>query len=134
MKFLKPKVIISKCLEFEACRYDGQIINNKYINKLKPFIDFIPICPEVEIDMGTPRKPIRIIKDNDKNYLYQPDTGIDFTSRMNHFCEDYLSKVNEIDGFILKSNSPSCGIKSAKTYLKSNPMPNGKDSGFFQQM
>jgi len=40
MKFLKPKIIISKCLEFDACRYDGQIINNQYIAKLKDFIDF----------------------------------------------------------------------------------------------
>ena len=40
MTFLKPKIIISKCLEFDACRYDGQIINNKYIKKLKEYIDF----------------------------------------------------------------------------------------------
>ena len=60
MEFLKPKIVISKCLEFDACRYDGQIINNKYIKKLKKFIDFTPVCPEVEIGMGIPRNPIHI--------------------------------------------------------------------------
>ena len=57
MDFIKPKIIISKCLEFDACRYDGQIINNKYIKKLKKFIDFNTICPEVEIGMGIHGEP-----------------------------------------------------------------------------
>ena len=43
MKFIKPKIIISKCLEFDACRYDGQLINNEYIRNLKQFIDFHPV-------------------------------------------------------------------------------------------
>ena len=131
MKFLKPKIVISKCLEFEACRYDGQIINNRYIDRLKSFIDFIPVCPEVEINMGVPRSPIKIIREEDKTYLYQTDTERDFSSKMNNFSEKYLSKITEVDGFILKSRSPSCGIKSAKIYAKSSPAPLGKDSGFF---
>ena len=131
MIFLRPKIIISKCLEFDACRYDGQIINNRYIKKLKEFIDFNPVCPEVEIGMGTPRKPIRIIHDNDNVLLYQTETNIDFSSRMNHFADEYISKINKIDGFILKTASPSCGIKSAKIFSKDNPAPIGKGSGLF---
>ena len=131
MIFLRPKIIISKCLEFDACRYDGQIINNRYIKKLKEFIDFNPVCPEVEIGMGTPRKPIRIIHDNDNVLLYQTETNIDFSSRMNHFADEYISKINKIDGFILKTASPSCGIKSAKIFSKGNPAPIGKGSGLF---
>ena len=69
MEFLKPKIVISKCLEFDACRYDGQIINNSYIKKLKKFIDFNPVCPEVEIGMGIPRDTIRIIKNNKEKKL-----------------------------------------------------------------
>ena len=90
MKFVKPKIIISKCLEFEACRYDGQIINNKYIDKLKKFIDFNPVCPEVAIGMGTPRKPIRIVHNNSKIELPQYDTGIDFSAKMNAFSDNYI--------------------------------------------
>ena len=66
MKFIKPEILISKCLEFDACRYDGQIINNKYIKKLKKFIDFKPVCPEVEIGMEIPRAPIHIINQDHK--------------------------------------------------------------------
>ena len=62
MNYKKPKVLISKCLEFDACRYDGQIITNKYIRTLKKHIDFITVCPEVEIGLGIPRDPIHLKK------------------------------------------------------------------------
>jgi len=131
MKFLKPKIIISKCLEFDACRYDGQIINNKYILKLKDFIDFKPICPEVEIGMGIPRKPIRIISDNDKIKLNQYDTEIDFSNKMNAFSDNYISTIDQVDGFILKASSPSCGIDSTKIFKKGSSVPIGKGAGLF---
>ena len=131
MNFLRPKIIISKCLEFEACRYDGQMITNKYIEKLKDFIDFKPICPEVEIGMGTPRAPIRVINVKDEMTLYQEETKKDFTKKMNTFSDNYLSKTREVDGFILKSKSPSCGIGTAKVYSQKNPAPIGKGSGLF---
>jgi len=131
MIFSKPKIIISKCLEFEACRYDGQLINNNYIKKLKDFIDFNPICPEVEIGMGIPRKPIHIIKHDGKTLLYQKETGQEFSSKMNSFSDNYILKVGEVDGFILKSDSPSCGIKSAKIYSKKTPTPIGRGAGLF---
>ena len=123
MNFIKPQIIISKCLEFDACRYDGQLISNRYIKKLKEFIDFNPICPEVEIGMGIPRDTIRIVENNNKKILYQPETDKDFSIDMNKFSEKFLKKINYIDGFILKADSPSCGIKSAKIYPKKHNVP-----------
>tara|TARA_B100000614_G_scaffold215927_1_gene200513 strand:- start:561 stop:1505 length:945 start_codon:yes stop_codon:yes gene_type:complete len=131
MKFIKPKIVVSRCLEFDTCRYDGQKITSKYIYKLKDFIEFKPICPEVEIGMGTPRDPIRIIKVDDKMTLYQEHTKKDFTKKMNDFSDKFMSKINLVDGFILKSRSPSCGINTAKIYTKNNPAPIGKGSGLF---
>ena len=121
MKFIKPKIVVSKCLEFDTCRYDGQMITNRYVDKLKNFIEFKPICPEVEIGMGTPRAPIRVIKEDDKMTIYQEETKKDFTQKMNNFSDSYLSKLNDVDGFILKSRSPSCGIGTSKIYTKNNP-------------
>ena len=72
MKFIRPKIIISKCLEFDACRYDGQIITNKYIKELKKYIDFEPCLSWVEIGMGIPRDTIRIVELKNKQLLYQP--------------------------------------------------------------
>ena len=132
MKFLRPKIIISKCLEFEACRYDGQIINNQYIKQLKEFIDFKPVCPEVEIGMGIPRDTIKIVETNNEKLLYQPETGKDFSRKMNLFSKNYLKEINDIDGFILKTNSPSCGVISAKIYpKKNNAAAIKRSSGFF---
>ena len=131
MKFIKPKIIISKCLEHDACRFDGQLINNKYIKKLKKFIEFSTVCPEVEIGMGIPRKPIRIIHDNNQTILKQSDTGIDWSKKMNNFSQKYISEIDDIDGFILKSASPSCGINSTKIFQKKHPAPIGKGNGLF---
>ena len=131
MKFLKPKIIISKCLEFDTCRYDGQMINNSYIKKMKKFIDFSPVCPEAEIGMGTPRKPIRIVHKNKQIHLYQSETNIDFRKKMDTFSNNYISDIKQVDGFILKSASPSCGIRSTKIFSNKSPAPIGKGSGLF---
>ena len=132
MKFLKPKIVISKCLEFDACRYDGQIINNNHIKKMKNFIDFFPVCPEVEIGMGTPRDTIKIVENKNETLLYQTETKKDFSDKMNKFSRNYLKDLDNIDGFIVKSKSPSCGFKSAKIYQKKTGAPAiKKDNGLF---
>jgi len=128
MKHKKPKILISKCLEFDACRYDGKRITNIYIQKLKEYVDFGTICPEVEIGLGIPRDPIYLINSNDKISLYQPTTGIDVTERMIHFSKKYIRSIKNIDGIILKSKSPSCGITTTKHYLSINSK-NFKDRG-----
>ena len=81
--------------------------------------------------MGIPRKPIHIEKNNNKVKLYQSETGIDFSSKMNTFSKDYISNINNIDGFILKSSSPSCAISSAKIFGKKKIAPIGIGPGFF---
>lgn len=60
--FARPRVVVSKCLEFDACRYNGDVIYNDVIKKLMDYVDFVPVCPEVEIGLGTPRETIRIVK------------------------------------------------------------------------
>ena len=129
---VKPKVIISKCIEFDFCRFNGQIIRNEFINKSKNYIDYIPICPEVEIGLGIPRNPIRIVEENNKKQLIQPANNKNITNNMNDFCNNFLNSLNDIDGFILKSQSPSCGIKDVKIYPHmNNSAPKYRDSGFF---
>ena len=128
----KPNIVISKCIEFEYCRYNAQIIRNEFVKSLKPFVNFKPICPEFEIGLGIPRDPIKIIKKNDKKFLIQPANGRDVSEDMNKFLNKYLKKIDSIDGFILKSKSPSCGIKDVKIYPtieKSAPLE--RSSGFF---
>jgi len=119
IQFPRPRIVISRCLEFEACRYNGLLISDKFIEKMKFFFEFITVCPEADIGMGIPRKPISIIDDG-VHKLIQHDTDIDYTKKLNDFSIQYLSKLNNIDGFILKSKSPSCGINSAKIFHRDN--------------
>uniref|UniRef100_A0A7C4U7A7 DUF1722 domain-containing protein n=1 Tax=candidate division WOR-3 bacterium TaxID=2052148 RepID=A0A7C4U7A7_UNCW3 len=127
---LKPKIVISKCF-FKPVRYDGGIVIDDFINRLKNYVDFIEVCPEIGIGLSVPRKKIIILFEGEKKKLFQPETGIDLTYKMRDFSERFLNELNEIDGFILKSKSPSCGVSSAKCFKDNNIC--GKTDGFFAE-
>ena len=130
--FPKPNVVISRCITFAPVRYNGQLIPDLFVEKLKPFVNFIPVCPEVEIGLGVPREPVRIVLVNGERRLIQPATGSDFTKRMEDFAESFLSSLGDVDGFILKRGSPSSGLRNVKIYAtveKSAPV--GKGPGVF---
>jgi uncharacterized protein YbbK (DUF523 family) len=63
-EFSTPHLVSSKCIEFEACRYNGLIIKSSIVEKLKEYAEFHPVCPEVEIGLGIPRDPIRLEESN----------------------------------------------------------------------
>ena len=114
----KPKLIISKCLNSEKCRYNGQSYDDKVISLLRKYVDLETVCPETGIGLMVPRNPIRIEKYDDKYKLIEPSANIDYTSQMMEFAEEFLSNIDDVDGFILKSKSPSCGIRDVKVYPK----------------
>lgn len=130
--FPRPIIVISKCLGFAPCRYDGGMIQFPLVESMKPYVDFIDICPECEIGLGVPREPIRIVF-KDKKRLIQPATGLDFTDKMVAFGKSYLEKIEDFDGFILKSKSPSCGIGTTKVFQDSfsNEYLHPHENGFF---
>ncbi len=114
--FERPKIVSSKCIEFEACRWNGLLIKSEFVEKLKNYVDFYPVCPEVEIDLGTPRDPIRVIEINGELRLYQPSTEKDLTLKMENFIQNFFNNNHGMDGFLLKNKSPSCGIKAVRVY------------------
>lgn len=111
----KPVVGVSRCLGFEACRHDGRMIPDGFVDALRPFVTFVPVCPETEIGLGVPRNPIRMMRSGTRDVLFQPATGLDITEKMLLFTDQFLSGFGPVDGFILKSGSPSCGIGDEKT-------------------
>ncbi|MGM0406130.1 MAG: YbgA family protein [Thermoplasmatota archaeon] len=131
-RFAKPTVVVSRCLGFENCRYNGQIISSDEVKDMRDHLDFITVCPESEIGLGIPRDPVRLVFNGEKRRLVQPNTGKDFTREMKDFAEDFLTKHSDVDGFILKSKSPSCGLKETKIYSGiDNSAPVGKGPGLF---
>jgi uncharacterized protein YbgA (DUF1722 family)/uncharacterized protein YbbK (DUF523 family) len=129
--FARPRIICSKCIEFAACRYNGAMIPSPVVKLLMPHVDFLPVCPEVEIGLGVPRDPIRIVRVGNHLRLLQPASGRDLTQKMTTFVNRFLDDVACVDGFVLKFRSPSCGMKDVKIHSGTGPGPAGKGAGFF---
>lgn len=125
---VKPILVVSRCLGFEACRWNGEIVRDEFVELLARHVTCLTVCPEVEIGLGVPRDPIRVESKGGELRLVQPDTGRDLTAEMESFCQRYLGSLGEVDGFLLKARSPSCGLRDVKIF------PYGKlDSGAFDK-
>jgi len=129
---MKPIVVVSKCLGFAHCRYNGEIIEDPFVRRLRDFVEFRPVCPEMEIGLGVPRDPIRVVLVEGRLRLVQPTTGKEFSEQMNGFAEAHLSGLAAVDGFLLKSRSPSCGTRDVRIYNETgNVLPSSKRQGLF---
>lgn len=130
--FVAPTVVVSKCIEFDHCRWNGDMITSHIVERLKDFVNFIPVCPEAEMGLGVPRDPIRIVGNKKEDGLVQPATGRDVTDDMIRFSESFLDTLPPVDGFILKNKSPSCGVREVKIYSAPNQGGSvGKTKGYF---
>lgn len=132
-RFPKPRVGISQCLGFESCRWNGERMEEPRIASLRPWVEFLPVCPECAMGLGVPREPIRLVGEERKKVrLIQPATGRDLTDRMKEFASSFLDRIPEIDGFILKGKSPSCGLRKVKIYKHPfDEQPMGFGRGLF---
>lgn len=134
---LKPKILISKCIEHEACRYDGSMISSSFVKRIKDYVNFETVCPEVTIGLTVPRESIRMVYDEStgQKRLLSYINGLDYTKPMHDFAHDYSEAIKDrgIHGVILKSRSPSCGIKEVKLYPGIGKVPalTVKSEGFF---
>lgn len=132
----KPKIVVSECLYGTKCRYDGQGYNDKVIQSLKDYLDIQTVCPELAIGLSIPREPIRIEmnKENEEYRLIDYNSKNDYTNQMTEFSEEFINGLDDIDGFILKSRSPTCGLKDAKVYYCGNKCSiRSNENGFFSQ-
>lgn len=131
--FPKPRVVVSKCIEFNHVRWDGGIISNDFVKQLIPHVHPIPVCPEVSIGLGVPRNPLRIVQVDGRLRLVQPATNLDVTEKMEGFTESFFHSLPEVDGFILKSRSPTSAIRDAKIYptTSKNASPLRRGPGIF---
>ncbi len=115
---MKPTVLISACLNGLEYRYNGSSANDEVVEKIKPLFNLINVCPEVDIGLGIPRKPIRLHKINQEIKVIQEDTNLDVTYKLEDFSYKIIKKYeNKIHGVLLKAKSPSCGIANSKFYV-----------------
>lgn len=110
------RIGISSCLLGQAVRYDGGHKRDPWVvEALAPWDEWVPVCPEVELGLGTPREPLRLIRDPaelDALRLVTVDTGLDLTRRMRRYARQRVRALaaESLNGYILKKHSPSCGL------------------------
>lgn len=115
----KPLVGISSCLLGQNVRYNGGNTKDSWIvSELSSFVDFYPICPEVEMGLGTPREEIVLTLDEKtgERGLKTKNTDVDLTDKANSAYSKIFSDIHgrELDGFILMKKSPSCALSRCK--------------------
>lgn len=109
---MKPRVLVSRCLGFEACRYNGERVGSPEVDELRRHVEFITVCPEVDAGLGVPRNPINLRGHGEEVRVVQTGTGLDVTDLLSRQVDESLNGLRGVDAFILKSRSPSCGVGS----------------------
>jgi len=120
---------VSSCLLGTEVRYDGGHRHDRYLTDVVGmWFEWVPVCPEVELGLGVPRPPIRLVHGGDNPRLVEVESGEDLTERMESFAREKVDRLQQagLDGFILKASSPSCGVEGVKVFENSGtPVRNG---------
>jgi uncharacterized protein YbgA (DUF1722 family)/uncharacterized protein YbbK (DUF523 family) len=115
----KIKLGISSCLLGEKVRYDGgQKLDHFITETLGKFVEFVPVCPEVECGLGIPREAMHLSSSPGGPRLVTIRTQVDHTERMRAWARKRVVELEQEDlcGFIFKSDSPSSGMERVKIY------------------
>jgi uncharacterized protein YbgA (DUF1722 family)/uncharacterized protein YbbK (DUF523 family) len=113
------RVGISACLLGTQVRFDGGHKRDVFLtDTFGRFVDWVPVCPEVECGLGTPRESMRLVRVGKNVRLITVKTGIDLTDRMERFSRPRVSALADenLSGYVLKKDSPSCGLERVKVY------------------
>lgn len=115
----KPRIGISQCLLGDAVRYDGGHKLDAFLTDvLAPFVEWVPICPEVEAGLGIPREAMHLTGNPNSPRLLTIHTKMDHTRTLKTFSQRRVQELvtADLDGYISKSHSPSCGIHGVPLY------------------
>jgi len=120
------RVGVSACLLGRRVRYDGQHKRDAFVvDELGPYVEWVPVCPELEVGMGVPREPVRLVgaRGAERVRMLGRTSGEDWTVRMERFANARAKALEdeELAGFVLKSKSPSCGMARVKVYDDAAP-------------
>ncbi len=116
---IKLRLGISTCLLGENVRFDGGHKRDSYLTEtLGKFVEWIPVCPEVEIGLGTPRESLHLAGDAQAPRLVTTKTNQDHTVTMLKFAQAKIEQLKplQLNGYILKKDSPSCGMERVRVY------------------
>ncbi|MEZ0077497.1 YbgA family protein [Planotetraspora sp. GP83] len=119
MDQVRPRVAVSSCLLGEPVRFNGGHSRDRFLSgALSDCVDWVPICPEMEIGLGSPRETLRLERGPDGPRLMTRRTRADLTTPMASLATDRAAKL-DVDGYVFKAKSPSCGVHGIPIYASS---------------
>src|SRR5437867_12752032 len=127
------RIGISSCLLGETVRYDGGHKRNTFfVEILGPQVEWVPICPEVELGLGIPREPLHLLRIKEDIRMVFAGSGEDITDRMRQYARERVAELvaADLSGYVLKTNSPSCGMEHVPVYGASGQAA-GEGRGLF---
>ncbi len=119
MQKTEIRVGISSCLLGQNVRFDGgHKLDTLITETLGRYFEWVPVCPEMEIGLGAPREAMRLVGDADDVRLVETKSGIDHTLAMTNWAAKRLEELAQLKlcGYILKKDSPSCGMERVRVY------------------
>jgi len=129
----KLRLGISSCLLGEKVRFDGSHKHDRFLTgTLGRYVEYVPVCPEVELGLPTPRETLRLVGQLENQRLVFSKSGEDITDRMQAWARKRVAELEKEDlsGFVFKSKSPSSGMARVKLYDQ-NGSPNTQGVGLF---
>jgi len=117
----RPRIGVSSCLLGERVRYDGGHKRDSFVtDMLGQYVEWVPVCPELEIGLGVPRDSLHLSDPGDGIHLIVTKTAQDLTARMSQFSDRKLKELAKLrlSGYVLKSKSPSCGMERVRVYRR----------------
>jgi uncharacterized protein YbgA (DUF1722 family)/uncharacterized protein YbbK (DUF523 family) len=124
---------ISRCLLGDEVRFDGGHKRDSFLTDvLGRYVEWVPICPEVEAGLGTPREAMRLVGDPRHPRLITIESGKDYTEALTKMANHRVEELTTLDlsGYVFKKNSPSCGIERVRVY-KPHGAPSRNGIGIF---
>jgi uncharacterized protein YbgA (DUF1722 family)/uncharacterized protein YbbK (DUF523 family) len=115
----RVRIGISACLLGQEVRYNGGHKRDAFLtDTFGRYVEWVPVCPEVEIGLGTPRPAMRLVRIGEDTRLVTPETGADHTEAMRAWAARRVEELagEGLAGYVLKKDSPSCGMERVKLY------------------
>jgi uncharacterized protein YbgA (DUF1722 family)/uncharacterized protein YbbK (DUF523 family) len=120
------RIGISSCLLGDEVRFDGGHKRDPFLTgTLAPFVEWVRVCPEVEVGMGVPRETLRLVNAGADTRMITTRTAIDHTDSMRAYAARRTKELESIGlrGYVLKKDSPSCGMERVKVYDRAGNAP-----------
>jgi uncharacterized protein YbgA (DUF1722 family)/uncharacterized protein YbbK (DUF523 family) len=130
------RIGISACLLGEEVRFDGGHKRDRFLTDvLGPHVTWVAVCPEVEMGLGTPRETLRLVQDDGRLRMLTTRTAIDHTAGMTSWAARRLDALagEDLSGYVLKKDSPSCGMERVKVYDERGGAPQRSGRGIFAE-